>query len=240
MSSLRHLAIIMDGNGTWAESRKHERFFGHVKGVRAGLEIIKYCAEIKIPVLSLFALSAENLQRPEKELKNLFKLLEKVFKKQSAFLFQKDIRLAFLGNLSKLPSSIQELCSHFEKKTKDHKGLKLIIALNYGGRQEILRAFKKAYTYGLKKALPPEEMEDEKIKSFFPSSGYPDPDLMIRTGGERRISNFYLWSLAYTELYFTKTLWPDFNSENLALILKDFSQRKRLFGKIDSSSLKAF
>ena len=232
MPSLNHLAIIMDGNGTWATSRKHHRVFGHVKGMRASLEIIKHCSELKIPVLSLFALSTENLYRPKLELENLFKLLEKTFKKYSSFLFQKDIRLFFIGDLTALPDSIQAFCSEFEKKTKTHKGLKLIIALNYGGRQEIVKAFKQAYSHYIERSFNPENLNQDKLEAFFSSSSFPDPDLMIRTGGERRLSNFYLWSLAYTELYFTRTLWPDFNSESLDLILKDFSQRKRLFGRI--------
>ena len=232
MSSLHHLAIIMDGNGTWAESKKHQRFFGHVRGMKASLEIIKHCSKIKIPVLSLFALSTENLHRPQKELENLFKLLERAFKKHSSFLFQEEICLSFIGNLSALPNSIQKLCVQFEKETKKHKGLKLIIALNYGGRQEITQTFKRAYAYHLKKKTSAEKIQEEDLRSFFPSASYPDPDLMIRTGGERRISNFYLWSLAYTELYFTRTFWPDFSPESLDLILTDFSQRKRLYGRV--------
>ena len=232
MSSLRHLAIIMDGNGTWAKSRKHQRFFGHVKGMKTSLKIIKRCSEIKIPVLSLFTLSAENLQRPKKEIENLFKLLEKSFKKYGSLLFEKDISLSFMGDLSILPPSIQKLCFQFEKETSKHQGLKLVIALNYGGQQEILETVKKTYAYYFEKSSFPSEIQESKIRSFFSSSLYPDPDLMIRTGGERRLSNFYLWSVAYTELYFTKTLWPDFSPENLDLILEDFHQRKRLFGKL--------
>ena len=229
---LNHLAVIMDGNGTWAKSKKHQRFFGHVKGVKSSLEIIKHCSKIKIPFLSLFVLSAENLYRPRAEVENLFKLLEKTFKKHSFFLFQEDIRLFFIGDLLGLPSSIQKLLKQFEEKTKKHRGLKLIVALNYGGQQEILTAFKKAYAYYFQKSYVIEEIQEEKLRSFFPSSDYPEPDLMIRTGGERRLSNFYLWSLAYTELYFTRTLWPDFSPENLDLILEDFYQRKRLFGRL--------
>ena len=230
--SLSHLAVIMDGNGRWAKSKKHRRFFGHVKGVKSSLEIIKHCSKIKIPFLSLFALSTENLHRPRAEVENLFKLLEKTFKKYSCFLFQEDIRLFFIGDLLELPPSIQKLCRQFEEETKKHRGLKLIIALNYGGRQEILTAFKKAYAYYFQKSYVTKDIQEEKLRSFFPSSDYPEPDLMIRTGGERRLSNFYLWSLAYTELYFTRTLWPDFSSTNLDLILEDFYQRKRLFGRL--------
>ena len=232
MPSLSHLAIIMDGNGTWAEARKHQRFFGHVKGMKTCLRIIEHCAEMKLPVLSLFTLSTENLQRPKAELEILFKLLEKAFKKHGSLLLQKQICLNFIGDLSVLPSSTQKLCLKFEKETKKNKGLKLVIALNYGGQQEILQSFKQVYTYYFKKSIPTKDLKEDKIRSFFPSASYPDPDLMIRTGGERRLSNFYLWSLAYTELYFTKCLWPDFSPENLDLILKDFYKRKRLFGKL--------
>jgi len=234
--SLKHLAIIMDGNGTWAELKKHRRFFGHVKGVNSSLAIIRHCSKIKIPYLSLFALSTENLYRPQSEVETLFKLLEKTFKKHSSFLFQKSIRLSFIGDLLALPPSLQKLCKQFEEETKSHQGLNLIIALNYGGQQEILRAFKQTYKHYFEKSYHPKELTvdltKDKLSSFFPSSRYPDPDLMIRTGGERRLSNFYLWSLAYTELYFTRTLWPDFNSKDLDLILEDFYQRKRLYGRL--------
>lgn len=229
---LNHLAIIMDGNGTWASSKKHKRFFGHVKGVQSSLAIIKHCSKIKIPFLSLFALSTENLHRPKPEVENLFKLLEKTFKKHSSFLFQEKVRLSFIGDLLALPPSLQKLCRQFTEDTKNHQGLKLIIALNYGGQQEILRAFKKAYAYYFEKSYDPKNIPEDKLPSFFSSSCYPAPDLLIRTGGERRLSNFYLWSLAYTELYFTRTLWPDFNPKSLDLILEDFYQRKRLFGRL--------
>lgn len=225
--SLNHLALIMDGNGRWAKQKNHDRVFGHIKGMKASLEIIEYCSKIKIPYLSLFTLSTENLHRSQTEVDNLKKLLKKAFKKYSGFLMQNQIRFHILGDLSVFSKDIQQECLDMEKKTLKNKGLNLIIALNYGGRWEILQAFRNC----LKSHKPDEALSEEGLHKFFPSSRFPAPDLIVRTGGHLRISNFYLWSIAYSELYFTKTLWPEFKLQDLKQALKDFHNRKRLYGR---------
>ena len=222
----------MDGNGRWAESKKHSRFFGHVRGAKKAQWLIEVCAQLKLPYLSLFALSTENLSRPQVEVKALQKLLEKLFLKHSDFLIKNQIKLDFLGDLSVFSPFLKKLCENLCNKTKNNPGLNLIIALNYGGRQEILQAFQKLLKKEKEKNIELESLSEESIKPFFSSSRFPEPDLIIRTGGNFRLSNFYLWSASYSELYFTKTLWPDFDQEDLSLALKHFKKARRKYGKI--------
>ena len=222
----------MDGNGRWAKSKRHSRFFGHVKGAKKAQWLVEVCSQLKLPCLTLFALSTENLSRPHAEIKALQKLLEKVFLKHSDFLIKKQIKLNFLGDLSVFPSRLKNLCQNLCDKTKNNQGLNLILALNYGGKQEILQAFQKMAEKIKENSRAFESLSEESIKPFFSSSRFPDPDLIIRTGGEVRLSNFYLWSASYSELYFTKTLWPDFGQKDLSLALKHFENARRKYGKI--------
>ena len=222
----------MDGNGRWAEKRNHNRVFGHLQGAKKALSIIKYCSQIGLPFLSLFALSTENVQRPKKELEALTNLLEKVFFKYSNWLIQEKIKLHILGETGIFSNQLQTFCKDLCEKTKNHTGLNLIIALNYGGRQEILKAFQKIVTRIQKGSLPIKDINEQSLLSSFCTSPFPDPDLIIRTGGQIRLSNFYLWSIAYSEFHFTDTLWPDFNPQHLEDILKNFLKIKRRFGKI--------
>lgn len=231
-SPLQHLALVMDGNGRWAEKHNHSRIFGHVRGAKTTRKIIKHCSKIQLPFLSLFALSTENAFRPKKELIGLKKLLEKSFLQHSDLLIKEKIKLHVLGDLSIFSKKLQDLCKELCHKTKNYKGLNLIVALNYGGRQEIVNAIKKATEKVKKKQLELKDLNEKSLSPFFCSSAFPPPDLIIRTGGQMRLSNFYLWSSAYSELYFTKTLWPDFNEKSLDRALKHFSSTKRQFGKI--------
>lgn len=230
--SLKHLAVIMDGNGRWAHKHKHNRAFGHIKGAQTTRQIIQYCADLKIPYLSLFALSTENMQRPQTELKVLKKILTKSFSKQASLLKTKQIRLHILGDLSIFSEYLQKLSRQLCEETKNHQGLNLILALNYGGRLEILQALQKAISEIEQGRMKPEDLNENAFSSLLNSSRFPPPDLIIRTGGQIRLSNFYLWSSAYSELYFTPTLWPDFNSSGLDQALKKFNTTNRRFGQL--------
>ena len=223
----------MDGNGRWAQSKKHKRLFGHVKGAKQAQWIVETCSQLKLPYLSLFALSTENfLSRPKAEISTLQNLLERVFLKHSAFLMKKQIKLNFLGDLSVFSSSLQDLCQSLCEETKSNKGLNLILALNYGGKQEILSAFKSLAKKIKENQIAIEKLNEKNIAPFFSSSQFPEPDLIVRTGGEIRLSNFYLWSVAYSEFYFTQTLWPDFGKKDLSLAFDHFKSVRRRYGKI--------
>ena len=222
----------MDGNGRWAKSKNHKRLFGHVKGAQRAKWMVEACSQLQIPYLSLFALSAENLSRPPREVKALQRLLAKVFLKHSDFLMEKQIKLNFLGDLSVFSSSLKSLCENLCKKTRNNSGLNLIVALNYGGKQEIIKAFKDLLGEVKKNSILAQSLDEKKISRFFSSSRFPDPDLIIRTGGEQRLSNFYLWSASYSELYFTKSLWPDFGKEELEKALDHFKKVQRKYGRI--------
>ena len=229
---LKHLAFIMDGNGRWAKKQNRKREFGHIQGAKQARALIKYCSELHIPFLSLFALSTENLLRPPKEVKALLNLLEKIFIKHASLLLKQQIKLHILGDLSAFPSSLQNLCHQLCEKTKQHKGLNLIVALNYGGRQEILKGIQKIAKKIEEKKIKAKDINEETLSSFLSSSLFPPPDLIIRTGGESRLSNFYLWSSAYSEIYFTKILWPDFDRSCLETALKKFQKTNRRFGRL--------
>ena len=230
--NIQHLAVIMDGNGRWAEEHKHKRIFGHIQGAKTTRRLIQYCSQLKIPFLSLFALSTENIQRPEVEIKGLKNLLEKVFLKHSKLFMEKQIKLCVLGDLSIFSSHLQNLCKQLCEKTKSHQGLNLIVALNYGGQQEILKAVKEIAEEIKKGGLQIKDINEKSLSSFLSSSSFPPPDLIIRTGGQVRLSNFYLWSSAYSELYFTDTLWPDFDKKCLDKALKKFNKTQRRFGRV--------
>lgn len=231
-TSLQHLAVIMDGNGRWAKKCNHGRIFGHVQGAKNTRSFIQHCSQLGIPFLSLFALSTENILRPEQEVKGLKNLLEKVFLKHSHLLMKEQIKLHILGDLSVFSSNLQSLCNNLCEKTKSHQGLNLIVALNYGGRQEILNAVQKVAEKIKRGVLQVKDINETSLSSFLCSSKFPPPDLIIRTGGQVRFSNFYLWSSAYSELYFTETLWPDFDKKRLDEALQSFNHRQRRFGRL--------
>jgi undecaprenyl diphosphate synthase len=228
----RHVGIIMDGNGRWAELRGLSRIEGHRQGAERAREVIESAAELGIKVLTLYAFSTENWQRPSSEVMTLMRLLEFYLKKELAELMEKDIVFKTIGEIWRLPEDIQTLIKESQEKTASNKGMVLVTALSYSGRNEILRAIKKI----LYSNVRPEKLTEESFDSYLDTSGLPAPDLIIRTSGEMRISNFLLWQGAYSELYFTDTLWPDFTKEEFLLAIQDYQRRERRFGAISVRS----
>ena len=211
----QHIAIIMDGNGRWAKQRHHPRLMGHRAGVKAVEDIVKHCVEREISVLSLFAFSSENWRRPSKEVSLLMELFALALKQQAKRLHKNNIRLRIIGECSKFSLSLQKQITEAEQLTENNTGLIINVAANYGGRWDITQAVQKIAEKVKSGDILPEEITEESISAGLATSSLPDPDLYIRTGGEQRVSNFLLWQLAYTEFYFTDTLWPDFNAQEL-------------------------
>ena len=220
----RHIAIIMDGNGRWAKRRGLNRIYGHRAGVKATKRVVRAVRQLEIPYLTLFALSTENLQRPKKELNALFDLLRQYINTELDELVEHGIRLKTIGRLELLPPGIQELVRFALKRTRKGKDMTLTIALAYGARDEIIRASEK-YAQN-----PRVKLTEKTFAQLLDTERIPEPDLLIRTGGEMRVSNFLLWQIAYTELYFTRTLWPDFGRSHLVRALREYQRRERRFG----------
>lgn len=218
----------MDGNGRWAESRGLPRIEGHRRGVERSKEVIEVSAEIGIKALTLYAFSTENWQRPSSEVTTLMKLLELYLKKELDGLIKNGIVYKTIGETWRLPEHIQDIIRNAEEKTSSNKGMILTTALSYSGRNEILRAIKKVINTGIK----PEELTEDLFNTYLDTAGLIPPDLIIRTSGEMRISNFLLWQAAYAEFYFTDTLWPDFTKDEFLLAIQDFQRRERRFGAI--------
>ncbi|MBI5100811.1 MAG: isoprenyl transferase [Nitrospirae bacterium] len=227
-----HIGVIMDGNGRWAQLRGLPRIEGHRRGAERAKEIIETSAELGIKCLTLYTFSTENWQRPETEVTMLMKLLEHYLRKELADLMKQDIVYRAIGEIWRLPVNIQKLIKETEEKTSSNKGMTLVTALSYSGRNEIVRAVRKALDAGRRG----DEINEESFSSYLDTAGLPPPDLIIRTSGERRISNFLLWQSAYAELYFSDTLWPDFDKEELKLAIRDFQGRERRFGAIQVRS----
>ena len=225
----RHAAIIMDGNGRWASKRFMPRVAGHSEGLSAVRKIVQECRQLGVEYLTLFAFSSENWRRPPEEVSFLMKLFLKSLKGEVSRLAENDIRLRLIGDLSRFDSGIQEMVRFSEEKTATCKGLTLTIAANYGGRWDILQAMRQALVAN--PSLKPDQVSEELLQPYLSMAYAPEPDLFIRTGGEQRVSNFLLWQLAYTELYFTDTLWPDFDEAQLHKAFDWFSQRERRFGR---------
>lgn len=223
-----HIGIIMDGNGRWAEKRGLPRFEGHKMGVVRVREIVKTAKEIGIEVLSLYVFSLENWMRPEDEINVIMDLFKENLKEESLNLLEGDVRFKVIGNKDKLSENIRETIEAIEKMTEDNRGFILQCALSYGGRDEIVRAVKRAMSLKLK----PEEITEKLINEFLDTAGTPDPDLIIRTSGEQRLSNFLLWQSAYSEFYFTSTLWPDFTKEEFMDAIHEYQTRDRRFGRV--------
>lgn len=226
----KHVGIIMDGNGRWAESRGLPRVEGHRQGALRSKEIIEAANDLGIKVLTLYAFSLENWQRPTLEVKTLMRLLGLYLERELADMIAKGIVFKIIGDIWKLPKDIQILIRDVMEKTASNKGLNLVLALSYSGRDEILRAVKKVLYSGVK----PEELTEEIFSSCLDTAGLPSPDLIIRTSGEMRVSNFLLWQGAYSELYFTDVLWPDFTKEEFFLAIQHYQQRERRFGAIST------
>ena len=225
----RHVAIIMDGNGRWATKRFMPRVAGHSEGLEAVRKIVEECVRQNVQYLTLFAFSSENWRRPPEEVGFLTKLFLKSLRKEVARLAENNIRLKMIGDLSRFGTAITEMVEFSEDKTKDCKRLTLTIAANYGGRWDILQAMQKALIAN--PHLQATDLTESLLLPHLSMAYAPEPDLFIRTGGEQRVSNFLLWQLAYTELYFTDTLWPDFDTTQLQAAFAWYAQRERRFGR---------
>jgi len=227
----KHIAIIMDGNGRWAKSRNRPRVFGHTNGVKAVREVTEACAEIGVSYLTLYAFSKENWNRPRGEVNALMGLLVKTLSKEIKTLTDNDIKLQAIGDISQLPKETYRALQDGIEKTKDHKRMTLILALNYSSREEILHASRRMGEDIIQGNITANEITESLFSSYLHTAAYPDPELMIRTSGEMRISNYLLWQMAYTELYFTDLYWPDFRKQNLYEAILDYQQRERRFGR---------
>ena len=227
----RHVAIIMDGNGRWAKARMLRRIIGHRQGVETVRMIVEECSSIGIPYLTLFAFSAENWLRPKTEVQALMSLLKKYIELEIPRMMTNNIRFNVIGNRTHLPSDINEAVDHAITKTSGNSGMMLTLALSYGSRQEIVDAAIRIAADLAAGKLAAAEVDDTLFSSYLLTAGMPDPDLLIRTSGEMRISNFLLWQMAYTELYFTDVNWPEFDAQELHRALADFQERERRFGR---------
>ncbi len=224
----KHIAVIMDGNGRWAKKRNKPRLYGHREGAKAFEALIENCNDLKIPYLTVYMFSTENWKRPAEEVSGIFGLLEELYLKKINKLIKNDVRLHFIGNLSALPDSTQKTIQACEEKTKQCRSIQVNVAINYGGRDEIKAGVKALIEAGVKS----DEVTEEVISSYLYTKDIPDPDLVIRTSGEMRLSNFLTWQTAYSELYFTDTLWPDFDKEELIKAVTYYQNRDRRFGGI--------
>ena len=227
----RHLAIIMDGNGRWAQERMLKRIVGHQRGVETVRMVVEQASLLGIPYLTLFAFSSENWSRPPAEVRALMLLLKKFVRAETIRMMKHGIRFNVIGNRSEMPDDINQALDEALAKTAANSGMVLTLALSYGGRQEITRAAAQIAREVASGGLQPEQINEELLARHLDTNGLPDPDFLIRTSGEMRISNFLLWQLAYTELYFTEINWPDFTISELHRALADFQARERRFGK---------
>lgn len=227
----RHIAIVMDGNGRWAQQRHLPRTAGHHEGIKSVRRVIEACVEKKIAILTLFAFSSENWRRPPDEVSTLMALFLNALKKEVSRLHKNNIRLRIVGERNAFSQALQQQMAHAEALTQHNTGLQLNIAANYGGRWDIMQAAQQLAYQVQQQTLPLAEINETRLADLLSLSAGPDPDLFIRTGGEMRISNFLLWQLAYTELYFTPTLWPDFNQQHFQDALADYARRQRRFGQ---------
>jgi len=226
----RHIAIIMDGNGRWAQKRFMPRALGHQAGVKAVRKIVEYCAKQEVEVLTLFAFSSENWRRPEEEVSLLMGLFMATLQREINKLDRNNIRLRFIGDRTAFSDKLQAKMAEGEAQTKDNDALTLVIAANYGGRWDMCQAFRTVAEKIAAGELENQNINEQLINQYLSTADLPEPDLFIRTGGEQRVSNFLLWQLAYTELYFTETLWPDFDRNSLEDAIKSFKSRQRRFG----------
>lgn len=229
----KHIAIIMDGNGRWAKNHSLRRVMGHQKGMESVREAVKICRELGIEVLTLYAFSTENWRRPRTEIKALMTLLKRYIRSEIDELYKKNIKVNAIGDLAKLPEDVARLVHEIIEKTKNNTGMVFNVALSYSGRDEILQAVSAIAAKIKKNELSLSMINEKTFSDYLYTAGLPDPDLLIRTSGEFRISNFLLWQIAYTEIYVTDALWPDFRKEDLYKALIDYQNRKRRFGRTD-------
>ena len=227
----RHIAVIMDGNGRWAKKRGLPRSAGHAAGAESFRRAATYCRSIGVEYLTAYAFSTENWKRPEDEVRGIMRLLEKYLNEVIEGMERENVRLVFFGDLTPLTPKLRDMCRLVMERTANHDGGQVNICLNYGGRDEIVRAAMR-YAADVKDGTAPEEIDEAAFGSYLYSAGIPDPELLIRPGGEVRISNFLLWQCAYSEFYFTDVLWPDFSTEELDKAIAAYHSRDRRFGNV--------
>ena len=222
MNKLNHVAFIMDGNGRWGKKRNKGRNFGHINGVKTVKKIVEASVMLKIPIVTFYVFSTENWKRPKSEINFLFQLITNYFKTELKMVMSKGIKINIIGDIRKLPSKIKDTLNNTIKLTKNNKKITVNLAINYGAKDEIIRAVNK-----IKKKI-----DKKKLENNLYTKNIRDPDILVRTGGHKRLSNFMLWQLAYSEIYFLDKLWPDFNSVDLNKIVKNYKKIKRNFGSI--------
>lgn len=233
MSDLpEHVAIIMDGNGRWAQQRQMKRVYGHYHGKQTLERIVRYANECDIKILSVFAFSTENSKRPSFEVRALMRLMKRGLIEKVDELHQNNTRLRIIGDRSYFPKKIQKLIQQAEDKTAHNDARTLVVAANYGGRSDIAQAARQLAHEAVEGRLKPEAIDENLMHQYLACADLPEPDLLIRTSGEKRLSNFYLWQLAYTELYFTDILWPDFDENTFDKAIQAFQARKRRYGSV--------
>lgn len=232
----KHIAIILDGNGRWAKKRGFSRVEGHKEGVKNLEMLIEECRELNIKYLTLYVFSTENWKRPKFEVNNLMLLLNKYLIEKKNVLIKENIRLNVIGEITKLPTKTFNLINDVIEETKNNSKFVLTLSVNYGSRSEIINGVKKIAKDIVNDKVKLENIDEKMFSAYLYTNDIPDPDLLIRTSGEYRLSNFLLWQCAYTEFWFTDVLWPDFSKEDLYEAIKNFSKRKRRFGKVDDES----
>lgn len=228
----RHIAVIMDGNGRWARKRRRPRVFGHLSGRHAVRQTVVGCRELGVKVLTLYTFSVENWQRPPTEVSALMRILQQTLMEQRREMKEKGIRLEIIGRMEDLPAAVQKTLKETQEFLAGGKDMLLNLALSYGGRSEITRAAREIARRSMSGEINPEDIDEAFFSSFLYTKDLPDPDLVIRTSGEVRISNFLIWQAAYSEIWVTEVLWPDFNQEHLYRAILDFQQRERRFGRV--------
>ncbi len=231
-NQLRHIALIMDGNGRWAQKKGLPRNAGHQKGAEVVLEIAKAAKEMGVQYLTIYAFSTENWKRSSEEVEGLMNLLRTYLGRNFKELAENDVRIRFIGERQRLDDDIQAQMTRLEQETKNNKSATLLVALSYGARQEIVQAARLLAEKVKSGDILSKDIDEQTFSDMLYTADVPEPDLLIRTSGEQRLSNFLLWQLAYTEFYFTKTLWPDFTKEELKDIINQFQQRERRYGKV--------
>lgn len=225
-----HVAVVMDGNGRWAQKQGYSRLEGHRRGVDNVRSMVENCIQLGIPYLTLFAFSSENWRRPKQEVAWLMRLLDRALEREVQELHSNGVRLRFIGDIAALAAGIQNKIDHACDFTRNNSTLHLTVAVNYGGQWDLTQAFRKILQASQKNEIRFDDVSPELVSRNLSTADLPNPDLFIRTGGEQRMSNFLLWQLAYTELYFTDTFWPDFDGKEFALALKSYTLRERRFG----------
>ena len=222
MNKLNHVAFIMDGNGRWGKRKKNNRNFGHIKGVEVVKKVVSSSLKLRIPIITFYVFSTENWKRPRNEINFLFKLIKSYFDKELNTIIEQGIQIKIIGEINKMSPDVKLILKKVMNLTKKNKKIIVNLAINYGSKYEIINAFKK-----IKKKITEKNLNDNLY-----THGMPDPDILIRTGGHKRLSNFMLWQLAYTELFFIKKLWPDFSSNDLIKVINSYKKSKRNFGAI--------